>query len=367
MQTPSPLIEVIIPVHDARRPLQRAVRSVLGDCDDRRIAVRVVAHNIDAETVEGMLGELAGDERLIVMPFEDGIASPSGPRNAGVRATTADYFTFVDSDDELAQGTAAAWLSEVDALRPDVHVGRLFGPSGQEIPAPLARTGRTTGLDPVRDLLDYRTSPVGAVIATRLRGAGWPGFTEGVRVGEDMEAGVFLWNVPERITRSDAAGGYRIHSDAEGRVTGDRLPAAILLGPILRLLELPWFRELPESRRRSAAVKFLRVQILGHYDRLAAEEGLSDEDLAGIAPVVRALLDAAPGVSGLLSRADAAASEAIAAGRSAESRALLAARGRGATPLLSRVLPRSPRFLFHPDSLLSRTLRSRARGRRAGK
>src|SRR5690606_7827266 len=94
----SRLIDVVIAVHDKRRPIARAVGSVLDSgLDDDTMRVTVVCHNLDRGEIAGVLGpELAGRVRLLELM--DGIHSPAGPFNHGIGAADARFISIMGSD-----------------------------------------------------------------------------------------------------------------------------------------------------------------------------------------------------------------------------------------------------------------------------
>jgi hypothetical protein len=95
-----PLVDHIIAVHNNRRPIARAVGSVLKHTS-APIRVSVVCHNTEQGEIRLILGELADDPRLRLLQLDDGIPSPSGPFNAGMDAATAPFTSIMGSDDEL--------------------------------------------------------------------------------------------------------------------------------------------------------------------------------------------------------------------------------------------------------------------------
>ena len=340
-------VEVVIPVHSTARPIARAVRSSLAAPSDR-IRVTVVCHNLpSADIAAGLEG--IDDPRLRLIEHVDGIPSPAGPLNAGVRASEADYLAFLGSDDELEPGALAEWLGEIDRSRsaPDVLIGRLGSDSAGRILAPLPRPFRYRGLDPVRDRLNFRTAPVGALVRRRLLlDPDSPGFIEGLGIGEDIELGIFLWNRADGIAHSRGAAGYLIHEDGDDRVTGEARPLSAALEPLDRLAAAGWFRALPPRRRAAAAAKLVRHQVLAQIRSRHRAGGLGDADAAAARRTVEALRDAAPGALGLLSREEAGLARALLdSGPAGVGAHLSRAHGR-----LAGLLSDSPRHLFSAGS-----------------
>ncbi len=99
---PKPLISVVIPTFNRRHVIGRAVSSVLDQAmKDFELIVVDDGSSDDTETFLAAFG----DPRLKVVSQEN--AGVCAARNAGVAASSADYVTFLDSDDEVLPG----WLA----------------------------------------------------------------------------------------------------------------------------------------------------------------------------------------------------------------------------------------------------------------
>ena len=155
-----PDVDLVVAVHDLRRPIGRAVGSALAN----RVAsvrVTVVAHGLSPDALARSLGPLADDARVRTLAFSDGVSSPAGPFNAGITAATGRFVAIMGSDDELEAGAIDSWLDVADRTGSRAVIPRLRHASGRGVPTPPVRPGRTRGLDPVRDRLAYRTAPLG--------------------------------------------------------------------------------------------------------------------------------------------------------------------------------------------------------------
>lgn len=305
----TPSIDIVIPVHTTGRPVERAVRSVVAARSDGTRAI-VVCHNVAASAIAGRLGELATHDRVVMLELNDRIYSPAGPLNEGMRCAEAEYVGFLGSDDELMPGSLDAWAEELVA-RPDVLIGQIVAERSGRVFTPAPRPGRHTGLDPVRDLLNLRTAPVG-VLARRklLHDARCPGFRRGFRTGEDLALGLYLWNSAGAIAYSRAPEGYYVHEDGPDRVTAGAVDLSTVVAPLRDALDLPVLTSLPKRRRQSIGVKSLRHQL--QYWRTALGQGALDEDaLRTASDAARLLRRFAPGVLGFFARCDARAIKAV--------------------------------------------------------
>ncbi|WP_159463164.1 MULTISPECIES: glycosyltransferase [Microbacterium] len=286
----TPFVDVVIACHDERRPIERAVASVLHDEDVRDLVrVTVVAHGLDPATLERRLAQLDGDVR--VLPFQDGIRSAAGPFNHGLAAVEAEYCGVMGSDDFLEPGTMSGWIGYVRAERPDAAIAQIRLQGQGLMPNPLVRLGRRRRLDAARDRLFYRTAPLGLIRTARMRELGLH-MLEGVRVGEDFEFGIRLWAQGGRIDLLRGAGTYVIGEDAAERTTLGTMTVSERLAPIVRLFEDGVFADLAPRIRTALAVKLIRITVVGNATALAAE--LDDEGVAAFAALLRRLLGVAP-------------------------------------------------------------------------
>lgn len=350
--TGTPSVDVVIPVHTAARPIDRAVSSVLAA---RNPAVRalVVCHNIDAARIAEKL-QGVDDSRLVLIEHRDGIPSPAGPLNAGVRASTADYVAFLGSDDEFGPGALDAWTAELRGQQ--LHIGQLIADDGRRIFAPAPRAGRFEGLDPVKDLLNYRTAPVGALVSRRLlNSAAGPGFVEGLRTGEDIALGAFLWNTATTITYSRCGEGYRIREDEHDRVSTESPPLSALSAPLDALLAEPWVAALSRRARAALSAKLIRYQVLEPCRDLARRGRLGPADVDEASRLLAALTKLGPGALGLIPGRDAVPARLLLAGNARDAERRLAEAGPGS--LWNRVMPGNPLRLFAPESLIRRGIR----------
>jgi len=266
----------------------------------REARVIVVSHNVSAATICGNLGSLANHPRVRVLEYFDGVASPAGPRNFGLIHTTADYIAFLDSDDELDSGAMSSWSEELQS-EPDVLIGQMRSISAGQIAAPAPRVGRYMRLDPVSDLLNYRTAPVG-VLARRgvLMRQDSPKFREGFLIGEDIALGLYLWNLSDSVNYSRSPAGYLIHESASDRVTGKDIDAEEVFAPILDAITFPQIAQLRRRRRTAIAVKLIRHQVLDRLRSFRQGGSLDGDTLRVAANTTEQLLEFGHRVSGYL-------------------------------------------------------------------
>ena len=148
-------VEVILAVHDLRRRVDRAVESVLRQGSN--VSALVVCHNLDAAAVRESLGEVGLRDGVRFLEHHDTLGSPSGPFNAGIRQSSAQWVSIMGSDDELADGAVAAWLSAA-APDTDAVIPRLVrGPERNVVRSPPVRPVRLRDprrrVDAVKDRL----------------------------------------------------------------------------------------------------------------------------------------------------------------------------------------------------------------------
>lgn len=119
---------IITPVHNTEASLfQRTIASVVGQTLSRdAFEWIVVLHNCDGDTIqtaEHLLADAARSGLTIrLMRLDGGRATPSAPRNHGLRQAARDYLYFLDSDDVVAPDFLERALDEIEASSPDVIV-----------------------------------------------------------------------------------------------------------------------------------------------------------------------------------------------------------------------------------------------------
>lgn len=321
-----PIVEIVIACHDERRPLERAVASVVQDVNVRdRVRVTVVAHGLDAEPLRNRLADIAGDIR--VLPFADGIRSAAGPFNYGLANAEAEYCGVMGSDDFLEPGTMSGWVRHVIAERPDAAIAQIRQQGEAVMPNPLVRLGRRRQLDAAKDRLFYRTAPLGLIRTARMRELGLR-MLERVRVGEDFEFGIRLWAQGGRIDFLKGLGSYVIGEDAADRTTLAVMTMEERLEPIVRLLDDGVFDELSMAQRTALAVKLIRVSIVGNAHALTKD--LSEADVRRLASLLQRLLDVDPKAILPFNRQDRLVIEALLGDGTSEAVAVAVGRGNGA-------------------------------------
>ncbi len=293
----SPSVDVIIPVHTDRRPIARAVSSVL-DSATASVRVNVVCHNTPEASIAAALGPWVRDDRVRLLHHEDGIASPAGPINAGYRAATGEFTCLLDSDDEYEAHAIDSWLTVQRRANADVVIAPLRHANGSSPRTPPTRPGRSHFLDGVRDRLAYRTRQHGLV-----RREAFPALsmTPGLRTGEDVIQGLAIWYSGARISFARRGPAYIIHSDSDERASVTSKPASESLAFVDAILKDPLFEALTTTQRESLAVKFLRTHVMEILAG-ALHAGTYAEDREAIADAVARLFNASPIASKILSR-----------------------------------------------------------------
>ena len=295
-----PRVDVIVPVHTERRPIARAVASILdGSAED--IRVNVVCHNTPLAGIADALGSWSDDSRVRLLHLDDGIPSPAGPINVGYAAATAEFTALLDSDDEYERGAIDAWLAVQRRDDADVVIQPLRHADGRSTRTPPTRPGRTRSLDGVRDRLAYRTRQHGLVRRERFPTLA---MTPGLRTGEDVIQGLVLWYSGARISFAKGSPAYIIHSENDDRTSTSVKPAADSLLFLDAVLAPDFISELTRTQRESFAVKVLRTHVM---DILGASLGAGTlgADLTALSDAVRRILDSSPTAAGILSRREA--------------------------------------------------------------
>jgi Glycosyl transferase family 2 len=295
-------VTVVIPVHQLDRPLARAVASALAAADSGQVKVLVVCHGLAADDVRKRLSELP-QEHIELLEFADGIPSPAGPKNAGLKMVATRYVAFLDSDDFLEAKALSQWIGQADSSQADAVLARMRTQGGAPIRSPRLRLLRTGPLHPVRDRIAYRTAPFGILRLSTLQRLDLR-FTEGLRTGEDIGFSLRLWFSGGRIEMGRRGGTYVVGEDAVERVTGQMLPLGEEFRALLEVVTADWVRELGRSARHAIAVKILRFHVLSAMPRRGGSFPWVADDRAALAAAVDAIKALAPSIERPLSVAE---------------------------------------------------------------
>jgi len=332
-------IDLIIAVHDERRPVDRAVASAL-ESTNVPVRVTLVAHGISPDRIAARLGKWRQDKRVRIMAHNDGIRSAAGPFNAGLDAADASFVSVMGSDDTLEPHALESWLHCAEKRGADVVIARLKHAGGAAVPTPPTRPRRTILLDGVRDRLSYRSAPLGLVSRARfprLR------FAESVPTGEDIPFVTALWFSGSQIAYDRRGPAYLIHNDADQRTTFTRRPLADEFLWVDALMGGGVFDKLSPSQRQAVVIKCLRIHLFGAIFHRAEPACWGPRERASLSQTAHLLVNAGEGIHEVLSRRDRRLLDLALDPGSPTSELLAAAEAR--------------RRFLHPGSLLPRRLR----------
>lgn len=343
-----PIIDVVIPVHDPSRPLQRAVDSLLasGLSVPTELRINVVCHNVPVDEIAQTLRPDAR-EKVRLLEFNDGQPSPAGPFMFGISSATAEYVSIMGSDDSLEPGALRAWLDAARAgdltavIPPERHA------SGAKVATPPIRPFRSGALHPLKDRLAYRTAPLGLIKRGAVSRLGLD-MPPRLRNGSDQLFGLKLWFSGEPIGYAHRAPRYVVGADAKTRVTFAVRPAVEDLRAISELFADEWTRSQPLPVRRAIVAKSVRVHVFSAALVRTKGDRWTDDDRAHIAGLLREAEELAPGYLRVLSIADRRLVDALLAGTAG-------------VDMLSSLLRLRSRF-GHPLTVLTRDIRGLAEG-----
>ncbi|GAA1749469.1 glycosyltransferase family A protein [Agromyces humatus] len=333
---PDPDVDHIIAVHDPSRPIARAVGSVL-DHTRCRVRVTVVCHNTDGAEVRRLLGRRGDDSRLRFIDLDDGIASPSGPFNAGLDAATASYTSIMGSDDELEPGAIDSWLRLARDVGADAVIPRVRHAAGPFVATPPTRPWRRRRLDGVRDRLAYRSAPLGLVARARF---GAMRFPPNLGSGEDVQYVAGLWFAGANIAFDRSGPAYLVHADSANRVSTHRRPMSVDTAFVGPLLESTEFSALSPRQREALVVKLLRVNVVSWVVNRPRPDDWTGDDRTELADCASRCISAAPSSLRALSRADRDLLDAVVDPRGPLERVIELGRARGRFASAAALLPR---------------------------
>lgn len=298
-----PTVDMVIAVHDLRRDVRRAVRSVLLD-DDPTIRALVVAHNLPAADVRAAIGDLIElqPDRIRVVDLMDGVRSPSGPFNLGMRESDADYVGIMGSDDELDPRAVTEWREVAMRKSADAVIAKVVrGDQRSVVRSPPKRVWKSGPLDFAKDRLSYRSAPLGlirrdAIDRLDLR------LQEKAGNGGDLPFVTRLWLLG-RVFHAQGVAAYVEHADAPLRVTWAPKPIAEEHGSVRDLLASTFVWSLSRADREALGTKLLRRNVMDSIRKRDAGRTLTERDLADLKATIELILRYSPRSRWLLSRA----------------------------------------------------------------
>lgn len=348
------LLDVVIAVHTADRPIERAVASLIvgglptdpGARD--RLRITVVCHNTEVEPIRARVLPEHRD-RVRFLHLADGIKSPAGPFNRGLAEANAVWVAIMGSDDSIEPGALARWVEAASGA--DVLLAPMAHASGGTIRTPVVRPRRRQNLDPVKDRLSYRTAPLGLLRLSLLRKLGLS-FPTKYATGEDQSFSARLWFSGADIRYGRSLPRYLVHDDAALRVTETARPVSEDLAFATDLVATEWFAGLETKQREALVTKLIRIHVFAHLTLRAAAGRWNAEDADQLAAALQQLVFRAPGAIRPLSIADRVLLDAIIS-RSADHQMmhnLATARREFRSP--RTWIPRDLSQLLHPEAPL---------------
>lgn len=302
-----PIVDVVIAVHTSTRPIKRAVASVLDGnamlgTGKEAVRLTIVCHNVDVAVIAAEIPAPHRD-RVRFLQHRDGVRSPAGPFNAGMRAASAEFVSIMGSDDILEPGTVASWVKLARRTGAETVMARVVrGPSRRVVPTPPTRPRSHRLAAPVEDRLAYRSAPLG-LVSTAARARLGVELAEGLLVGDDVPYVTRLW-CESKVAVARRGPAYAIGEDATDRVTMTPKSVSDELAHFAHTLATDWFAAYPTAVRRAVAVKFARIHLFGAVHNRPEPAAWSGDDRTALEHAALQIAVAAPGFERVLSVAD---------------------------------------------------------------
>jgi hypothetical protein len=348
----APIVDVIIPIHDSNRPLERTIRSLLttGLSVGSEVLVTVVCHNVAIAEISSKLPSQLR-ELVNFLELHDGLPNPGGPRTHGLEQTNSQYISFLDSDDTFDPQALKVWVALAEAHSLDAVIPPERHDTGKAIRTPPVRRFRAGNLDPVRDRVSYRTAPLGLIRRAAIERLGLE-FGTGVRTGEDQAFALKLWFGSNSVRFARGAPSYIVGGDAQARVTTQLQLLADELKSPRDLIRSTWFAEQSVASKSAIAVKLVRLQLFGGVERRLTGNVWAAESHAAAAEFLDTIKLVASGYQNSLSVADVRLCHAIANQTSTVTKLSLLANKRRAFGRPATLLTADLRHLLLPDAPL---------------
>lgn len=343
-----PVVDVTVAVHTATRPIARAVASIL-EHTSTSTRVTVVAHNIAVDIIAKNLGEWASDDRVRLLELADGINSPAGPMNVGLSLSTAPFVAVLGSDDEFEPGAIDSWYALQQATGAGFVIAQVRHAGGGKELSPPVRPRRTRNLHPVKDRLSYRSAPLGLISRAHF---GELRLVEGLLSGEDLPYVAALWFSGAPVAFARVGPGYRVHADAEDRVTAAVRSIAEDFAFLDEIIDAPSFANLTRAERHAYAVKIIRSHIFDAIVNRAALDEWAVGERHAIAAVARRVVEWGGHPERVLSLIDRAVFDGVLDGVTPSATMMRLIRRRWDYKSADVILTRNPLYLLHAQGPL---------------
>ncbi|WP_144837314.1 glycosyltransferase family 2 protein [Kocuria rosea] len=301
----TPLVDVIIAVHNTKRPLDRSVRSAMRGgvpiAESGGLRVTIVCHNVSQDAIASALPPDTR-EACTFIECHDGSSTCAAPRNLGMDVSTARYVSFLDSDDALEDGAIANWVSIAERYGADAVIATMIDGKGRILRDPVIRPGRRRNLDLVADRLATRTEPNGLFRRSVLEDLQLR-FDTTYQTGEDVES-LKIWASGGRIDLGGTRARYILHDDAEDRVSEASRPFEEDLAPFLDMMNSSWYKTQGIRVRRSFARKVIYSYLFGGMRSRAINRQWGPDDIRACQTLIEAVNRTSEGTLERLSRAD---------------------------------------------------------------
>ncbi|GAA1710380.1 hypothetical protein GCM10009809_03400 [Isoptericola hypogeus] len=179
-----PRVSVVVPVYNAARFVEEAVRSVFDQTLPAEQVEIIAVDDGSTDDSPGVLRRLAQEHPRMQVLTQPNSGSAAAPRNAGIRAATGTYLFFLDADDLLTPHALENLVDAADAVDADVALGRMKGVGGRGVAKSMfARSTLDAGM--VRTNLIRALGPTKLFRREHVLGLDeW--FRTGLRNGEDI-------------------------------------------------------------------------------------------------------------------------------------------------------------------------------------
>jgi len=256
----TPLISIVLVVHDAERFLPAAFQSILDQSMDfRLLEVLVVDDGSSDRSADMVRGYARRYSNVRAFRFDEPSGGPARGRNLGLDRATAPYVMFLDGDDAYTPRACQILLEAVDPRGADLASGfyRHVCPDGCFVPSLLEACFPepvcVAGIEECPAML----APAAAVWARIFRREFL--FEKGIRFPEDVgpaDDSVFVFEALLRARKivqiRDLVYDFRTRGDQKDPSLGQRFPPS-------------FFSEYATSRRAVMALfnRYTRLEYLG--------------------------------------------------------------------------------------------------------
>jgi CDP-glycerol glycerophosphotransferase len=196
---PTPLVSVVMPVHNAMPYLLKGLQSVVDQTiGAERIELVAVDDGSTDESGDALDAFAADHPELVTAVHQEASGGLGAPRNRGLDLARGEYVFFLDADDHLGAEALERMVATADEQGSDVVLGRMAGANGRGVPESMFKRAQLA-TDAFHSRAFWTLDPCKLFRRSLIERLGLR-FEPGVHTGEDLPFTVAAYPTASNIS-----------------------------------------------------------------------------------------------------------------------------------------------------------------------